>query len=143
MIKILLSIFIILLPVSSTANEISVIDVAKELNNNIIIIDVRNVEEWKETGVIPESRLIQMLSPQGSVRNNFIEELITTLGDDKNIKAAIICRSGRRSSATVAMLKDQGFINIFNVTDGIMGDGKTTGWKNRNLPLVKCEEECK
>ena len=143
MIKILLSIFIILLPVSSTANEISVIDVAKELNNNIIIIDVRNVEEWKETGVIPESRLIQMLSPQGSVRKNFIEELITTLGDDKNIKAAIICRSGRRSSATVAMLKDQGFINIFNVTDGIMGDGKTTGWKNRNLPLVKCEEECK
>ena len=143
MIKILLKIFIILLPVSSIANEISVIDVAKELNNNIIIIDVRNVEEWKETGVIPESRLIQMLSPQGSVRNNFIEELITTLGDDKNIKAAIICRSGRRSSATVAMLKDQGFINIFNVTDGIMGDGKTTGWKNRNLPLVKCEEECK
>ena len=143
MIKILLKIFIILLPVSSIANEISVIDVAKELNNNIIIIDVRNVEEWKETGVIPESRLIQMLSPQGSVRNNFIEELITTLGDDKNIKAAIICRSGRRSSATVAMLKDQGFINIFNVTDGIMGDGKTTGWKNRNLPLVKCNEECK
>ena len=143
MIKILLNIFIILLPVSSIANEISVIDVAKELNNDIIIIDVRNVEEWKETGVIPESRLIQMLSPQGSVRNNFIEELITTLGDDKNIKAAIICRSGRRSSATVAMLKDQGFINIFNVTDGIMGDGKTTGWKNRNLPLVKCDEECK
>ena len=143
MIKILLKIFIILLPVSSIANEISVIDVAKELNNDIIIIDVRNIDEWKETGVIPDSKLIQMLSPQGSVRKNFIGELLSTLGNDKNIKIAIICRSGRRSSATVAMLKDQGFTNIFNVTEGIMGDGKTTGWKNRNLPLVKCEEECK
>ena len=143
MIKILLSIFIILLPVSSTANEISVIDVAKKLNNDIIIIDVRNVDEWKETGVIPDSRLIQMLSPEGLVRKNFIGELLTTLGDDKNIEVAIICRSGRRSAATVAMLKDQGFTNIFNVTEGMMGDGKTTGWKNKNLPLVKCNEECK
>ena len=141
--KILLKLLIILIPVYSLASEISVIDAEKELKNNLIVIDVRNVEEWKETGIIPNSKLIQMLSPQGTIRENFITELLTTLGDDKNIKAAIICRSGRRSLATVALLKEQGFNNIFNITDGIMGDGKTTGWKNENLPLVECKDKCK
>ena len=139
MIKIFLSLFITLFSINSIANEISAIDAAKELNNGLVIIDVRNVEEWKETGIIPESKLIQMLSPKGTIRNEFISELLTTLGEDKNI----ICRSGRRSSATVAMLKDQGFTNILNISEGMLGDGNTTGWKNKNLPLKECIEECK
>ena len=143
MIKIFLSIFITLFSINSVANEISVIDAAKELNNGLVIIDVRNIEEWRETGIIPESKLIQMLSTKGVIRNEFISELLTTLGEDKNIKAAIICRSGRRSSATVAMLKDHGFTNILNITEGMLGDENTTGWKNNNLPLKECIEECK
>ena len=141
--KIFFIFFITLFPLNSIANEISVIDAAKELNNDLIIIDVRNIDEWKETGIIPNSKLIQMLSSEGTIRKGFVSELVTTLGEDKNIKAAIICRSGRRSSATVAMLKEQGFTNIFNITNGMLGDGKTTGWVNRNLPIIVCKDECK
>jgi rhodanese-related sulfurtransferase len=143
MIKIFFIIFIILFPLSTIANEISVVDAAKELNNDLIIIDVRNIEEWKETGIIPNSKLIQMLSSQGTIRKDFISELVAALGEDKNIKAAIICRSGRRSSATVSMLQDKGFNNIFNISEGMVGNGSTTGWVNRNLPVIECNEECK
>ena len=128
---------------SSIANELSAINAAKEMKNNLIIIDVRNKEEWKETGIIPNSLLIQMLSAGRTIRKEYISELLIALGEDKDIKAAIICHSGGRSSATVELLKNEGFNNIFNISEGMVGNGSTTGWINRNLPLIACNKECK
>ena len=128
---------------SSIANELSAINAAKEMKNNLIIIDVRNKEEWKETGIIPNSLLIQMLSAGRTIRKEYIADLLIALGEDKDIKAAIICHSGGRSSATVEMLKNEGFSNIFNISEGMVGNGSTTGWINRNLPLIACNKECK
>jgi len=128
---------------NAIANELSAINAAKEMKNNLIIIDVRNKEEWKETGIIPNSLLIQMLSAGRTIRKEYISELLIALGEDKDIKAAIICHSGGRSSATVELLKNEGFNNIFNISEGMVGNGSTTGWINRNLPLIACNKECK
>ena len=140
---ILISFSIFFISFSSIANELSAIDAAKEMSNNLIIIDVRNKEEWKETGIIPNSLLIQMLSAGRTIRKEYISELLIALGEDRDIKAAIICHSGGRSSATVELLKNEGFNNIFNISEGMVGNGSTTGWINRNLPLISCNEECK
>jgi rhodanese-related sulfurtransferase len=140
---ILLCITIFIISFGSLANEISAIEAAKKLKDNIMIIDVRNKSEWKETGVIPGAKLIQMLSSARTIRKEYISELMDVLGEDKNIEAAIICHSGGRSSATVAMLKEKGFTNIFNVSEGMVGNGNTTGWTNRNLPIKKCDDACK
>ena len=140
---ILISFSIFFISFSSIANELSAIDAAKEMSNNLIIIDVRNKEEWKETGIIPNSLLIQMLSAGRTIRKEYISELLIALGEDKDIKAAIICHSGGRSSAIVEMLKNEGFSNIFNISEGMVGNGSTTGWINRNLPLIACNKECK
>lgn len=140
---ILISFSIFFISFSSIANELSAIDAAKEMSNNLIIIDVRNKEEWKETGIIPNSLLIQMLSAGRTIRKEYISELLIALGEDKDIKAAIICHSGGRSSATVELLKNEGFNNIFNISEGMVGNGSTTGWINRNLPLIACNKECK
>ena len=140
---ILISFSIFFISFSSIANELSAIDAAKEMSNNLIIIDVRNKEEWKETGIIPNSLLIQMLSAGRTIRKEYISELLIALGEDKDIKAAIICHSGGRSSATVELLKNEGFNNIFNISEGMVGIGSTTGWINRNLPLIACNKECK
>ena len=140
---ILISFSIFFISFSSIANELSAIDAAKEMSNNLIIIDVRNKEEWKETGIIPNSLLVQMLSAGRTIRKEYISELLIALGEDKDIKAAIICHSGGRSSATVELLKNEGFNNIFNISEGMVGNGSTTGWINRNLPLITCNEECK
>ena len=127
----------------SLANEITAIKAAENMKNGLIIIDVRNKEEWKETGIIPNSILIQMLSTGRTIRKEYISDLLTALGDDKDINVAIICHSGGRSSATVSMLQDKGFNNIFNISEGMVGNGSTTGWLNRNLPVIDCNEECK
>ena len=140
---ILISFSIFFISFSSIAIELSAIDAAKEMSNNLIIIDVRNKEEWKETGIIPNSLLIQMLSAGRTIRKEYISELLIALGEDKDIKAAIICHSGGRSSATVELLKNEGFNNIFNISEGMVGNGSTTGWINRNLPLIACNKECK
>ena len=140
---ILISFSIFFISFSSISNELSAIDAAKEMSNKLIIIDVRNKEEWKETGIIPNSILIQMLSSGRTIRKEYISELLITLGEDKDIKAAIICHSGGRSSATVELLKNEGFNNIFNISEGMVGNGSTTGWINRNLPLIACNKECK
>ena len=140
---ILISFSIFFISFSSIANELSAIDAAKEMSNNLIIIDVRNKEEWKETGIIPNSLLIQMLSAGRTIRKEYISELLIALGEDKDITAAIICHSGGRSSATVELLKNEGFNNIFNISEGMVGNGSTTGWINRNLPLIACNKECK
>ena len=140
---ILISFSILFISFSSIANELSAIDAAKEMSNNLIIIDVRNKEEWKETGIIPNSLLIQMLSAGRTIRKEYISELLIALGEDKDIKAGIICHSGGRSSATVELLKNEGFNNIFNISEGMVGNGSTTGWINRNLPLIACNKECK
>ena len=139
----LIAISLFIICFSSIANELSAINASKEMNNNLIIIDVRNKEEWKETGIIPNSILIQMLSSGRTIRKEYISELLAALGEDKDIKAAIICHSGGRSSATVELLKNEGFNNIFNISEGMVGNGSTTGWINRNLPLIACNKECK
>ena len=127
----------------SLANEITAIKAAENMKNGLIVIDVRNKEEWTETGIIPNSILIQMLSTGRTIRKEYISDLLTALGDDKDINVAIICHSGGRSSATVSMLQDKGFNNIFNISEGMVGNGSTTGWVNRNLPVIGCNKECK
>ena len=112
-------------------------------NDKIIIIDVRNKSEWKETGIIPGAYLVQMLNPIYKIRKDFIQEITEVLGPDKNIEAAIICKSGGRSGATVSILRENGYINISNISEGMVGDGKITGWISRGLPTEKCIEKCR
>mgnify|MGYP000551307299 CR=1 FL=1 len=54
-------------------------------SNTIMIIDVRNKSEWKETGIIPGANLVQMLNPIFKIRKDFVKEIIEVLGPDKTI----------------------------------------------------------
>jgi len=110
--------------------------------NGKLIIDVRNKDEWKESGVIPNAKLIQMLAPDSNIRNGYLEDLIEVIGEDKSKEVGIICRSGRRSSFTVNILKEKGYTNIHNISEGMLGDQKTIGWVTRNYPTIQCNQEC-
>ena len=111
--------------------------------NKIIIVDVRNKSEWEETGIIPGVHLVQMLNPIFKIRKNFLEDITKVLGPDKNIAAAIICKSGGRSNATMEILQEAGYINITNIAEGMIGDGEKTGWITRGLPVKECIQKCK
>jgi rhodanese-related sulfurtransferase len=49
---------------------------------------------------------------------------------DKDATYAVYCHSGRRSVIAVNKLKDAGFTNLFNLTNGIQD------WQGAGLPLV-------
>lgn len=127
---------------SILAKDISPIEAAAGIKNNLLIIDVRSIPEWKETGVIPNAKLIQMYSSTRTLRKEYISEILNFIGDNKSIEVAIICHSGGRSSGTVKMLEERGYINISNVPEGMVGTDNVTGWINRGLPTIKCSKEC-
>jgi rhodanese-related sulfurtransferase len=124
------------------AKDMTPNEAAVELNNNLLVIDVRSKPEWKETGVIPNAKLIQMYSSTRTLRKEYISEILNFIGDNKSIEVAIICHSGGRSSGTVKMLEERGYINISNVPEGMVGTDNVTGWINRGLPTIKCSKEC-
>lgn len=72
-----------------------------------IIIDVRTTEEYDQ-GHIPEVTLIPL--DQLSAR-------IAVVPKDK--KVLVICRSGIRSLQAVQLLRDKGYTNVYNITEGM------------------------
>lgn len=72
----------------------------------------------------------------GHIENaiNIDVEGMTFEGDianlDKSATYAVYCRSGRRSNIAVGKLKDAGFTNLFNLSNGIQD------WQAAGLPLV-------
>ena len=112
--------------------------------NEMIIIDVRTVNEWKETGVIPGSLLVNKHDSNFSEKKNFLKEIENTISNNSDKKIAIICASGGRSSITMKALISKGYENIYNVSGGIAGKPSENypGWLNLKLPLEECNNKC-
>ena len=127
---------------SVIAKDMTPNEAAVELNNNLLIIDVRSKSEWKETGVIANAKLIQMYNATRTLRKEYVSEILDFIGDNKSIEVAIICHSGGRSSGTVKMLEEKGYYNISNIAEGMVGTNSKEGWINRGLPTIKCSKEC-
>ena len=70
----------------------------------LLIFDIRTKKEWKMTGVIPNSILINMHDNNNIERENFLNEVSSEieLYKDKNI--AFICASGARSRVVMDFL---------------------------------------
>ena len=115
---------------------------AKE--NKMIIIDVRTVNEWKETGIIPESMLINMHDSNFSEKKDFLKEIEEVIHSQPQKQIAIICASGGRSSLTSNALISKGYKNIYNVSGGILGKNNENlpGWLSLSLPIEQCDDKC-
>lgn len=99
---------------SMTANE--------WLNNNeAILIDVREPEEYKEVH-IEGAHLI----PVGSIENNKLP------ADAKNKKIIVHCKMGKRGSiACEKLLSENPALDIYNIDGGIMA------WENAGFSVKK------
>lgn len=76
-------------------------------NNEVIIIDVRTPQEYKE-GHIP------------GVANIQLDQLVSRSSEvPKDKKVLLICRSGNRSSQGTKLLRNKGFDNVYNITEGM------------------------
>ena len=60
------------------------------------IIDIRTYKEWKMTGIIPNSYLINMHEEDFSENVNFTKETAKVLDENKEFDIAFNCASGAR-----------------------------------------------
>jgi rhodanese-related sulfurtransferase len=82
------------------------------------LLDVREPEEWAETG-IPEGAV---LIPLGDLESRAASELAA------DSPVYVICRSGNRSRTASDILVGLGFTEVYNV------DGGVTAWLDAGLP---------
>ncbi|CAN2221790.1 PspE Rhodanese-related sulfurtransferase [Candidatus Nanopelagicaceae bacterium] len=93
---------------------------AKASEAGVVVLDVRTGGEFM-TGHIANAVNIDV---EGMTFDGDIKSL------DKEATYAVYCHSGRRSVIAVNKLKDAGFKNLFNLTNGIQD------WQGAGLPLV-------
>ena len=78
-----------------------------KINNDAILIDVREIDEWN-AGYIDGAKHI----PLSELMRGYIIDL------EKDHKIIIYCRSGQRSYLAAQTFKSQGYINVYNMSDG-------------------------
>lgn len=83
----------------------------KNGKNDFMILDVRTPEEFSQGKM------------EGAINIDFysadFEEKINQL--DKNKEYLIYCRSGNRSKSAMAIMKELGFQNVYELDEGFLG----------------------
>lgn len=99
--------------------------------DEVLLIDIRTPMEWARSGV-----------PKGAVtlsiqRQDFPQALEELVDGDKSKKLALICATGSRSAMLQRYLLSQGYENVADVSEGMMGNRIAPGWLRRGLPVEK------
>lgn len=99
-------------------------DLNVELGNEVkpVVLDVRTVEEYAETGVIEGALLIPLSE---------LASRVAELPADKAAPVVVTCKSGTRATYAMLFLQLNGYTNVRNLTGGVMA------WSGAELPLVK------
>lgn len=120
---------------SAWANEVRLLSAQeahdKAQRGEVILIDVREPDEWAETGVAKGAKTIAMRDPALGAK------LSAALQGNTSTPVALICRTGIRSQAVADAMAKYGFTNVYSVGDGMFGSSHGPGWVKSGLPVVK------
>ena len=90
----------------------------KLIKEDVSIVDIRTINEWNHTGVIPNSLLITFFDEKGNYDlDQWHEKLLENSSYNKDL--IIICRSGRRSKIAAEIISKKFRINVYNAKNGI------------------------
>jgi rhodanese-related sulfurtransferase len=128
----LLAILLVVLA-SAACAEVGHIDneeLARLIAAGTPVIDIRTEGEWKETGIVKDSRLMTFFDEKGRVDAPvWLEKLKAIAKPDQPV--VVICRTGNRTRVVAQFLDQQGgYKKVYNVKDGIVG------WKKDNRPVA-------
>lgn len=135
-----LSVALILMPgqvVAETSSRvasgnITVDDAHKRaIKGEIVLVDIRAPDEWRQSGVPASGRLITMYQAPAS----FIGALKASIRGNAAKPIALICATGGRSLDLQKVLREAGFKNILNVVGGMFGTKQHRRWHKAGLPV--------
>jgi rhodanese-related sulfurtransferase len=109
---------------------------AQSQAGKLTLIDVRNPDEWHQTGMAKGALHIDMTSSQGG--EGFARKVATALGGDKTRPIGLISLAGNRGSNAQQVLREAGFTHVYNIREGMAGSRAGPGWVARGLPLEAC-----
>ncbi len=120
------------------AGEVIAADQAMQLAaaGEIVVVDVRSPQEWRQTGVPAGARLVTIHQPDGLI--GFIVAMGDALGEDRSRPVALICARGNRSSVASSALAQAGYTQVYNIREGMLGSPDGPGWLARGLPTGPC-----
>jgi rhodanese-related sulfurtransferase len=102
-----------------------------------MLIDVRHVTEWRQTGIPAGAKEISIHDRDGLA--GFVAKVTKAVGGNKKALISLICARGVRSSKAADVLAAAGFTNIRDVREGMLGNQKDgPGWLKRRLPVRPC-----
>src|SRR5579883_3447255 len=100
--------------------DVREVDTALKSEENLILLDVREKEEWDE-GHLPGAIFL----PRG-----FLEVKVEKTIADKNSRVIVYCAGGTRSAFAAKTLQQLGYSNVVSMAGGY-GE-----WKNNGFPFV-------
>ena len=103
----------------------------------VTLIDIRQPEEWRQTGVAQDVKRVSMRQPGGG--QAFAQAIYEAAGSNLDAPIVLICRTGSRTSRLVPLLKEMGFTNVVDVPEGMLGSRAGPGWIARGLPVDPCQ----
>lgn len=106
--KIILLFGILLSGLSVNAQEIEADALAKKIENQPLLIDVRTADEYKEGSIIGTLNI--------DIHNDQFRRSFETLPREKEI--IVFCQGGERSREAVAKLREMGFKNVTQLVGG-------------------------
>lgn len=102
--------------------EVGALEVVQLLNRkNAVMIDVREPAEFS-AGHAPNAKNIPLAQ---------LDQRIGELEKFKNRPAVVLCQTGGRSRAAIALLKKAGFVEVVVLAGGI------NAWQQANMPVEK------
>lgn len=105
-------------------------------SGEIILVDVRSPQEWRQTGVPAGAEMVTIHQPNGLI--GFLDAMGEALGDDRGRPIALICARGNRSSVASTALARAGYTQVYNIREGMFGSPDGPGWLARGLPMDTC-----
>ena len=104
---------------------------ANLVDKGVTVVDIRRPDEWRETGVIPGSKLLTAFDSGGRFREEFPSQFEALVDSDEEV--IIICRSGNRSAALSRALAERaGYTRVYNASGGIVS------WIDRGNQTAPC-----
>ena len=89
------------------------------IEEGVAVVDVRTPDEWRTTGVIPDSHLLTFFDNRGNYNLDDWLSKFTKLANPEE-KVVIICAVGNRSRVIGNFLSSKlGYQQVHNVTQGI------------------------
>jgi rhodanese-related sulfurtransferase len=126
-----------LVALPAAAADISAPDAQTALEaGKLTLIDIRTPPEWRQTGVAKGAKRLDMLHPGGA--QGFVADLLKQVNGDRNAPIGLICRTGNRTTQVARYLEAQGFTQVMNVKEGMVGSAAGPGWMKRGLPVEPC-----